>query len=251
MRLLLIGTEYAGKTTLAEGFSRWMIAAMDLPFVRWHNHFVAPELDRHLVVWADEEDTGSRPGKQLDEEFGEHELDEVMALSPSLLEQFQRHMVWRHLHPDTFRDDADALFIQGHYADAVYAPIYYGYGEPESFSDRRQRAREWDRELLEAAPDTVLVLVKASAEVIRQRMSKAPRPRGILQGDDVELVLRRFDEEYSDSLIQRRIVIDTTDLTPERAVASLGTGLGPFLSQHDLMRMAAASKTPRDGGTGR
>ena len=96
MRLFLIGSEYSGKTTLAEGLSRWMIAAMDLPFVRWHNHFVAPQLDRHLVVWADEEKTGARPGKQVDEEFGAEEL-----------EQFQRHM---------FRDDADALFIQGHYA---------------------------------------------------------------------------------------------------------------------------------------
>ena len=84
-----------------------------------------------------------------------------MALRPSVLEQLQRHNIWRHLHPDLFRDD-DTFFINHYYADAVYAPLYYGYGQPGTFSDRSARARAWDTELLERAPDTVLVLVRAT-----------------------------------------------------------------------------------------
>ena len=89
-----------------------------------------------------------------------------MGLRPSVLEQLTRHMVWRHLHPDIYRKNEHVLTTNQYYADAVYAPIYYGFGEPGSFADRRQRAREWDNELLSVAPDTVLVLVRASAEVI-------------------------------------------------------------------------------------
>jgi adenylate kinase family enzyme len=33
MRLLIIGCEYAGKTTLARRISRWMIDSMGLPYV--------------------------------------------------------------------------------------------------------------------------------------------------------------------------------------------------------------------------
>ena len=62
MRLLLIGCEYAGKTTLAVEISRWMIEVTGLKLVRWHNHFVVPRLDTHLVVRAD--DSTSVPGSR-------------------------------------------------------------------------------------------------------------------------------------------------------------------------------------------
>lgn len=52
MHLLIIGSEYAGKTTLATEISKWMIKSMDLQIVRWHNHFVVPELDGHLIIHA-------------------------------------------------------------------------------------------------------------------------------------------------------------------------------------------------------
>ena len=50
MKLILIGCEYAGKTTLAGEISQWMIRERGLASVRWHNHFVKPQLERHLVV---------------------------------------------------------------------------------------------------------------------------------------------------------------------------------------------------------
>ena len=53
MRLLVMGCEYSGKMTLARGISNWMIEAMGLRLVRWHNHFLVPRLDDHMVVHAD------------------------------------------------------------------------------------------------------------------------------------------------------------------------------------------------------
>ena len=163
MRLLVMGCEYTGKMTLARGISNWMIEAMGLRLVRWHNHFVVPRLDDHLVVHADGDVTAI--GKEVPDLNTAEDEEQIMSLRPSVLEQLQRHNIWRHLHPDLFRDD-DVLFVNHYYADAVYAPIYYGYGQPGSFADRKARARAWDAELLERASDVVLVLVRATADAI-------------------------------------------------------------------------------------
>ena len=241
MRLVLIGCEYSGKTTLATEISRWMIDAMSLPLVRWHNHFVAPHLDRHMVVWANEVPGLRAPGKQPDEEYDADELDQVMALKPSLLEQFQRHSIWRHLHQGNFRDEHDWLVIDAYYADAVYAPLYYGYGEPGSFSDRRRRAREWDKELLASAPDTVLVLVKAGPEIIARRLKDKPKPRNILKPQDIEHVLRRFQEEYDDSLVMNKFSLDTTSAGAGETREAFLDEVWPYLTQEDRLRIT----TPR------
>lgn len=237
----MIGSEYAGKNTLAKTISRWMIDSFDLGYVRWHNHWVMPYLDRHMIVWAD--DTGKkRVGKQLDEEWNSEELDQIMAMKPALLEQFTRHMIWRHLHPDIFREP-DVLFINGHYADTVYAPIYYGYGESGSFADRRKRAREWDRELLALAPDTILVMISATSATIRNRMSLDPRPRGILTAEHVDDVIGRFYQEYEDSFITKKISIDTSDEDVHKSLDEFVTKVRPYLSDIDLVRMLRAKRS--------
>ena len=227
MRLILIGCEYAGKTALAVALSKWLIRSRGVPFVRWHNHFVVPYLDRHLVV---REDSDTRaPGKTGEEEWGPAELDEVQAMSPALLEQFQRHMIWRHLHPGMYRD-AEYPVIDWYYADAVYAPLYYGYGEPGSFADRRQRARVWDTEVMHQAPDTVLVLVRAAPQIIRQRRCVNPHPRGLLREVDVQQVLDRFEEEYEASLIARRFALDTSRAALDETLEELLAQMQPYLA---------------------
>ena len=145
MRLLIIGCEYAGKTTLARAISHRLLAGMAAPVdgdgptacphpIQWHNHFVVPRLDGHLIVRA----PGDRTiiGKEAADLNTAEDEAQIMALRPSVLEQLQRHNIWRHLHPDLFRGD-DSFFINHYYADAVYAPLYYGYGQPGTFSDRR------------------------------------------------------------------------------------------------------------------
>ena len=258
MNLIVIGCEYAGKTTLAIGISKWMIESMGLNMVVWHDHYVVPRSASsstaeggHLTIMrpdADVPDTpyGAHVIREADEEDErDAELQqEVLGLSPRLLEQFQRHMIWRHLHHSLVRDQRDYLSINFYYADAVYAPLYYGFGEPGSFADRTRRARHWDAEMLGMAPDTVIVLVEASANVIRERMKAAPRPRMLLKAPDVERVLERFAEEYDSSLFMRRISLDTSEASPEETLARFVGEIGPHLSEIDLLRMTAAGGKP-------
>jgi thymidylate kinase len=249
MRLMMIGCEYAGKTTLAVEISKWMIEAMGLSFVRWHNHFVVPQVDQHLVIRGQSDDHHVAPGKGAADSFAEEEQEQIMALTPSLLEQFQRHMIWRHLHPNAYAED-DYLVINWYYADAVYAPLYYGYGDTGTFADRRQRARAWDAEVMKLGPDTVIVLVEASADVIRERMRAKPRAKGILQEKDVDRVLDRFREEYDNSLIYRRFTMDTTDASPEESLQSFLKQMWPHLSQGDRLRMLSRLETVSAGVSG-
>ena len=234
MRMIMIGCEYAGKTKLAVEVSKWMMREMGRPFVRWHNHFVVPHLDRHMVVASSEDSRCLAPGKSVAEEFGEEDLCQVLKLRPMLLEQLTRHMVWRHMHPDMYRTERDYLLINTYYADAVYAPLYYGYGSPGTFADRRRRAREWDRELVRLAPDTVLVHVKASPDAIRRRMHESPCQRYIPNERDVEVVLERFEEEYDRSLVYRRFTIDTTSASVEECLGEFLTRVRRYLTPEDF-----------------
>lgn len=237
MRLILIGCEYAGKTTLAVEISRWMIRTMGLPFVRWHNHFIIPQVDRHLVVHAEDcEDSDRVPGKKEEDLLTPEDETVLMQLSPGLKEQFQRHMIWRHLHQSAYREEVDYLLLNWYYADSVYAEMYYGYGAPGTFSDRHLRARAWDTEIMSMAPDTVLVLVHAEPDVIRSRMRAAPRPRLILREQDIATVTARFHQAYEDSLIERRFVVNTSVGSPEDSLHSFLSQMWPYLSQKDLLR---------------
>ena len=237
MQLMIVGCEYAGKTTLAVEVSKWMIQQMGLPFVRWHNHFVVPHVDQHLVVSAPQDnDEFVAPGKRAADLFGEEEKDQILAMRPMLLEHMQRQMIWRHLHQSMGNDD-DYLVIGGYYAEAVYAPLYYGYGEPNSFSDRRARARAWDAELRALVPEIVLVLVKASTEVILRRMRLHPRSKCILQERDVQLVLERFEEEYAISRIRHRFSLDTTTSSVPETAAEFVRQMAQHLTEADRLRI--------------
>ena len=234
MRLLVIGCEYAGKTTLARHVSRWMIDSMGLPYVRWHDHFVVPRLDRHLIVHAG----ANAPvvGKDESDLNTAEDEEQILSLRPMVLEQLQRHNVWRHLHPDVFREE-DSLFVNHYYAEAVYAPLYYGYGEPGSFADRPGRARAWDRELLLRAPDTVLVLVECAPRLIRERMGLGRRPRCILRERDVERVTTLFREQFEASLIPAKFSLDTSDASADEVFAAFQRRMEPSLTDVDRRRL--------------
>ncbi|MDE2715888.1 MAG: hypothetical protein OXI33_02590 [Chloroflexota bacterium] len=234
MRLLLIGCEYTGKSTLARNISRWMIEQMGLSLVRWHDHFVVPRLDGHTIIRAEGSD--ATIGKTDSDLNTEEDEEQIMSLRPNVLEQLQRHNIWRHLHPRLLEAD-DVLFVNFYYAEAVYAPLYYGYGEPDSFADRSVRAREWDEELLAYAPDMVLVHVTADPAAVAQRMATRPRVRGILKQQDIPSVLDRFREEYEAGLIERKFTLDTTDTTPEQILGQFVDLIRPHLSEVDHQRM--------------
>ena len=243
MRLVVIGCEYAGKTTLARGLAERVAAAYGAP-VRVHDHWVPP------VIWDQDPVTcyvvgakgvlpepsryGSLGGAERDRLARLH-ADDVRALGPWLLEQHQRAMVWRHLHPNIYDEAGElgpvshSIQVDFYYAEAVYAPRYYGYGGPGTFEDRVRRAREWDGRLMDIAPGTVLVHVTATAEEIERRMSAAPHADSLLQPGDAERVLARYADQFEASLLRRKIGIDTTCSTPDESLDELELHLAAYL----------------------
>lgn len=225
MHLILIGCEYAGKTTLARGITEWLTATLGAAPLGWHDHWVVPDL--------------VHPGP-------DHaaEVEQLRTLRPSLLEKFQRYNVTYHLNPVFFHDNHH-LLVDFYYAEAVYAPLYYGYGGPGEYADRWNMARHWDQELNQVAPDTVLVLLRARPEVIRRRMAAEPRPLRPLRAADVETVLERFERQFAETLIRRRFTLDTSETSPAETLAEFVRQVEPHLTLNDRLLLLSHRAYPR------
>ena len=88
---------------------------------------------------------------------------------------------------------------------------------------------------MEVAPDTVLVLVKASPDVIRRRMAENPHENGLVKDEDVERVLEAFQEQYDESFIRKKFDIDTSEATVEESLSEFLEKLQPHLSDSDRL----------------
>ncbi len=219
MRLIVTGCEFVGKSTLGEGISRWIAETMGSSR-SFHDHFTIPS-----------------------PEVRGEDKDHFMAMSPAFKERFQRYQIDYHLHPSLVHD-ADHMLTGYHIEEAVFAPLYYGYGGDGQYAARSPFARSIERTIMELAPDFILVMLKASPDAIAERMKANPRPRdqagrreATLQEKDIEHVLQRFDEELSKTLIRKKIVIDNTSTTPEETVAEFVSEVQKHLSQADRLRI--------------
>jgi hypothetical protein len=221
MKLILVGCEYVGKTTLAEEIVKWIGHTMGSSR-SFHDHFPIPWSKSNLT---------------------DEEQEQILALSPRLKEMFQRYIIEYHLNP-SFYSDPDHNLVGFHIEEAVYAPLYYGYGGKYQYGHRTRLARAIEKEIMTRAPDTVLVLLKASAEVIAERMRENPQPHGLVQEKDIEYVLERFEDEYQASLIRKKFVLDTTTATVEETLAEFVTQIKPHLSDADRMRILTHQALP-------
>lgn len=219
MRLILIGCEYAGKTTLVNEIAGWIERTMGPPIPQgmppFHDHFTFPDIAHG--------------------ELTEDEYEQVWALSPRLKAMIQNHQILYHLNP-SFYGDHDNIMVGFHIEEAVYGPLYYGYGEN---AGRSAIARGVESQIKEKAPDTVLVLLKASQEVIAQRMKSNPHPRGVLKEEDIERVLARFEEEYGSSILRYRFTLDTSTATVDETLQQFVDHMRPHLSERDRTRLLA------------
>ena len=219
MNLAFVGCEYAGKSTLAAEVLKWAEKSLG-GTSHFHDHF-------------------SVPSSELSPEAQESAL----AVHPQFLEMFQRYSLTYHL-GDGFYSHGDHNLMGFVIEEAVYAPLYYGYGGPDSLApgrspegQRTEMARRFEGEMLAKAPGTVLVLLKAAPEVIRRRMKEAPHTHPIVREPDVERVLSRFEEEFEASRIRRRIVLDTSTAAVEQTLAEFLGAHEPFMSREDRQRM--------------
>ena len=223
MNLIIAGCEYSGTTTLANGIAEWARRTMG-GTQEIHDHFKIPHIACYRI---------GPPAEPLTDE----ELGQIMAWTPKMKEMAQRQSMNYHM-PNTCAGD-DYIVVGFHIEDAVYAAPFFGYGhdkEPQG-GLRWKYARHLETEFMEQAPDTVLVYVKASAEVIAERMARNPHPVSIVQKKDIEPVLADFETEYERSVIHSKVVIDTSVATVEGSVDELRLALQPHLTIVDRRRM--------------
>ena len=155
-----------------------------------------------------------------------------MALSPETKELIMRTNLEYHLHPLFYRIPDHNMV--GHYIEeAIYAPLYFGYGGPNQAGDRQKTSRSMERTIMEFGPGTTVVHLKATPEVIRSRMRKGPRHNGVLQ---------RFREAYAAAVYFNRMELDTSLATPEETLADWAQGMEPYWTELDRLRMLTHSK---------
>ncbi len=217
MRLILVGCEYAGKTTLANQIVQWTERTFGSART-FHDHFTLPC-----------------------DEFSDADQEQLLALSPTLKELFQRYMMNYHFHKE-FYADPDHNLVGFHIEEAVYAPLYYGYGEGTYTAT--SMARAMDKDIMEHAPDTVLILLRARLEIIAQRMQQQPHERQVVQEKDIEHVLQRFEEEYNATLIRKKFALDTSDVPVEETLGEFAAQIKKHLSQADRLRLLAHQNWP-------
>ena len=218
MRLFLIGCEYSGTTTLAHAINEWTKETMDKEFTLIHDHFKLPDTKPH--------------GPELTEE----EIAQFDALSPRLTEVIMRHNLYYHT-PAKPSSGEDFLGIGIHIEEGIYGPLYYGYGGPGELGDRQTIAKSLEQRILNYAPETVLILVKASPEVIAKRMKENPHRYPVVPEQDIPDVLQQFEDAHQNSSIRFKITLDTSTATIDETVAEFVEKIRPHLTEAELMKL--------------
>lgn len=197
MRVIVVGCEYSGVSTLIDGLYEWGQARG----VQHHldDHFTIPDAF-HLT---DEEQQG------------------MLDMLPGIKERFQRFQIVYHVH---LMHKFEHVLMGGfHIEEMVYGPRYY-------YPGKNIQIREYEVDL---PKDVILVHLHARPEVIRKRMTDAPHPHSLVPVEDVETVLDHFKDEVRLSWIQRKFDIDTSDLSPAQLLDTFLERSVPYLNASD------------------
>ena len=200
MRLILIGCEYVGKTTLADALQAWGLE-------RGRNF----HMDDHFTI----------PDAQ---HVSEEEQEAMLALPGAIKERYQRFQI--HYHVRLLHRYDDIILVGFHIEEAIYGPRYYYPGLAMTYE--RQVEPEFPR-------DAVLALLTARPEVIRARMAAAPHRHSVVPPEDFEAVQQQFEAAYSASWVPRKVRLDTSELRPEQILDRFLAVVRPRLAARDLL----------------
>lgn len=222
MRLLLAGCEYAGTTTVAHAIDDWMSENMGTRFSLIHEHWKIPHTSGH-------------PDNTTSEE-----QEWLLAATPKFKEMHQRHSLYYHTQVSTYttHNGGDGMVVGGHIDDAVYAPLYFGYGEKGHNFDRELVMHQVEKTILYFTNDTVVVHITADTDVIKQRMKDDPHENGIVQPEDVDKVKKRFAELVDWSLLGNKISIDNSGALVD-TMAQFVAKMEPLFTDTDRSRILA------------
>jgi hypothetical protein len=208
MRLIVVGCEYTGVTTLIEGLMAWG----DQHGIHHHldDHFAIPD-SQHLTL---------------------EESQAMLALPPVLKERFQRFQLVYHVR---LLHRYQHILLGGfHIEEAVYGPLYYYPGVSTA------GIREYEPDMPE---DTILVHLKARPDVIASRLSAHPHEHTVIAEADIPMLLERFEEEYRASWLHHKFQIDTSDLSPEDLLQTFLDRSVPYLNSRDALTRMMGSAT--------
>ncbi|HAA73812.1 TPA: hypothetical protein DCE37_01675 [Candidatus Latescibacteria bacterium] len=203
MRLILIGTEYTGKTTLCQGLMDW-----------GHANGIHHHLDDHFSI----------PDCQM---LKSEEDQKIMTGLPDILkERFQRFQIAYHVR---LINKYEHILLGGfHIEEAVYGSKYYY----PSIGRMVESSRAWEEGMPE---DTILVHLTADRDKIAQRMKADPHQYEVVPEGDIEEMQAAFQEEYRRTWIRRKLTIDTTGLTDEQLLETFLKESIPHLDTRDFL----------------
>ena len=200
MRLIAVGCEYSGVSTLLNGLMAWGDAR------GIHHH-----LDDHFSI----------PDKQF---LSREDAQVMLNLTPTLKERFQRFQVVYHVR---LLSKYQHILLGGfHIEEAIYGPLYYYPGKSTP------TVRQYEPEM---PNDTILVHLKAAPDVIAARMQSDPHEYPLVRKEDITTVLEQFAAEYRASWVQNKLEIDTSNLTPDALLQEFLNRSVPFLNARDAL----------------
>jgi hypothetical protein len=204
MRIIAIGCEYTGVTTLLNSLIVW-----------GHERGIHHHLDDHFTI---PDSRHLSPEDQV----------ALLNLSPTLKERFQRMQIGYHLR---LMHKYDHILLGGfHIEEVIYGPLYY---YPGIVVDETRRYEA------EMPDDTILVHLTAKPDVIQKRMETNPHKYTVIKKEDIPMLLDRFIREFRASWIKHKIEIDTSDLTPNHLLQAFLDQSLPHINARDmLMRLA-------------
>lgn len=199
MRLIVVGCEYSGVSTLIDKLYAW-----------GNGRGIHHHLDDHFTI---------PDAYHLDEEEQQGFLD----MLPAIKERFQRFQIVYHVR---LMHKFDHILLGGfHIEEIVYGPKYY-------YPGLNIAIREYEPDMPD---DTLLVHLHAEPEVIQQRMRLKPHPHQLVQPDDVPVILEQFEKEVAQSWIKRKFAIDTSDLTDTQLLDTFLERSVPYLNERDML----------------
>lgn len=191
LRVIVIGCEYTGVTTLIQGINAWGLERG----IQHHldDHFTIPDA-YHL---SDEEQQG------------------MLDMLPAIKERFQRFQIAYHVR---LINKYKHVLMGGFYMEEmVYGPRYYYPGKNvRRVGDRLLPAIDHHECEPDLPKDTIVVHLHAEPGVIRSRMESDPHPHQLVPSEDVEGVLEEFAHEFQACSLKGKFAIDTSSLTPEK-----------------------------------
>tara|TARA_B100000579_G_C22769880_1_gene823413 strand:+ start:547 stop:1164 length:618 start_codon:yes stop_codon:yes gene_type:complete len=199
MRLIIVGCEYSGVTTLINAIHGWGL-----------QHGMNYHLDDHFTI---------PDAFHLSQEEQQAMLD----MLPAIKERFQRFQIAYHV--KLLHRFSHILLGGFHIEEIVYGPRYY-------YPGINIEVREWEPEM---PSDTILVHLHASVETIQRRMVEKPHPHQLVPSSDVSVVSDEFKQQFNKSWIKKKFSIDTTDLTSDGLLESFFNESIPHINESDAL----------------